>query len=120
MENEESASAPTAEVNPRRPLIVVKRVYFNEFASGIKTIEYRRHRPPYTRRTFSPGREVRIAWTYNIKRCPKPLLARAESFDVCWASETPPEIYAALGLLYPGLQPDAEIAVISLKLINGE
>lgn len=39
-------------------------------ASGAKTTEYRRHRPPFTDRVFYPGRWVRIAYSYNIKLHP--------------------------------------------------
>jgi len=31
----------------KTPLIVVKRVYFDLFVSGAKTVEHRRHRPPF-------------------------------------------------------------------------
>jgi hypothetical protein len=36
--------------------LVVQRDVFNAFANGTKTIEYRRHKPPFTARNFWPGR----------------------------------------------------------------
>jgi hypothetical protein len=37
-------------INERLPLIVVKRCYYDEFLSGRKTIEYRRHKGQFTNR----------------------------------------------------------------------
>jgi hypothetical protein len=69
--------------DPVKPaLLVVRRVYFERFASGAKTIEHRRHRPPFTARTFYPGRRlVRIAYNYNVAKLPS-LIAQVISFDV--------------------------------------
>ena len=93
--------------HPVKPaLIVVRRVYFERFASGAKTIEYRRHRPPFTARVFYPGRVVRIAYNYRIALYPT-LLARVVSFDVA-----PPRDHPALREVWPGLLDGDEIALI--------
>jgi hypothetical protein len=94
----------------RPPLIVVKRVYFDQYAAGTKTIEYRRHRPPFTARVFYPGRVVRIAFNFNVKRFPS-LLAKVARFDVTRACDHP-----ELVEVYPELLPDDEIALIALLL----
>jgi hypothetical protein len=60
----------TPPINARFPLIVVKRVYFDQFAAGTKMVEYRRHRKPFTQRAFYPGRWVRIAYNYDINKYP--------------------------------------------------
>ena len=39
----------------RLPLIVVKRCYYDEFVSGVKTIEYRRHKGNSMRASFNRG-----------------------------------------------------------------
>ncbi len=94
----------------RTPLIVVKRAYFDQFAAGSKTVEYRRHRPPFTARTFYPGRWVRIAYNYDVKRCPS-LIAQVISFDVAPARDHPELIE-----VYPTLLPDDELALIKLAI----
>ena len=97
--------------HPVKPaLIVVRRVYFERFASGAKTIEYRRHRPPFTARVFYPGRLVRIAYNYDLKRFPT-LLARVIGFDVAPAREHP-----ELREIWPGLLDGDEIALIKLAI----
>jgi hypothetical protein len=94
----------------RPPLIVVKRVYFEQYAAGVKTIEYRRHRPPFAAHTFYPGRWVRIAYNFDVKRFPS-LLARVISFDVAPARDHP-----ALIEVYPTLLPDDELVLIALAI----
>ena len=97
-------------INAKFPLIVVKRVYYDAFLAGEKTIEYRRHRAPFTMRAFYPGRWVRIAYNYDLARYPH-LLARVVAFSVAPAREHP-----ELATLYKGLGPDDEIALISLAI----
>jgi hypothetical protein len=91
-------------------LIIVKRRFYDAFASGEKTTELRRHRPPFTERVFYPGRLVRVAYNYNIARNPS-LLGWVRSFDVHLA-----ENYPELRELYPELRDDDEIAAISIAL----
>jgi hypothetical protein len=94
----------------KRPLIVVKRRFYDQFVDGTKTIEYRRHRPPYTIRVFYPGRAVRIGFNYNLARFPV-LNATVVSFTV-----EPARAHPAMLDLYPQLQPDDEIALIKLAI----
>jgi hypothetical protein len=101
---------PAAQLVERPALIVVKRVYFGQFASGEKTKEYRRHRPPFTERTFYPGRLVRIAYNYQLGRFPF-LLARVTRFEISAASD-----YPAILAVHPFLDPSEEIAVIGLAV----
>jgi hypothetical protein len=68
-----------APINARFPLIVVKRVYYEQFAAGTKTIEYRLHRKPFTKRAYYPGRFVRLAYNDDVKRYPS-MLAIVRSF----------------------------------------
>jgi hypothetical protein len=48
--------------------LFVRRVYFEQFARGEKTIEYRRHRGRFAGRTFWPGREISIRYRYDQTR----------------------------------------------------
>jgi hypothetical protein len=101
-------------VNAKLPLIVVKRVYFDQFASGEKTVEYRRHRPPFTSRAFYPGRWVRITNNYNLARTPV-LLAQVVSFEIDSAHRLLSRV-PALALIYPDLLSEEEIAAIALAV----
>ncbi|SRR6266851_5877004 len=94
----------------KAPLIVVRRAYFDQFEAGTKTIEHRRHRPPVTARVFYPGRLVRIAYNFNVKRHPS-VLARVISFDVAAARENPKMIE-----IYPDVLLDDEVALITLAI----
>lgn len=113
-------------VNARLPLIVVKRVYFDQYAAGTKTIEYRRHRKPFTRTAFYPGRWVRIAPNFNIKKHPA-LIAEIVSFRACPAFECFEALplqrardqFERLRELYPGIEPETEIAMIGLRVERG-
>lgn len=78
------------EIRETRPLIVVKRRWFDRFADGSKTIEYRRHRGQFTACTFYPGRRVRIAYSYNIRRTGW-IDATVTRFEVRRAAEVPAE-----------------------------
>jgi hypothetical protein len=93
------------------PLIVVKRIYFDEFASGQKTIEYRRYGRVFTERTFYPGRRVRIKYQYNNGA---PELAAMVRLFECRLARDGPDLSA----VYPGLKPDDEIALIHLQIIE--
>jgi len=105
-------------INPRRPLIVVKRKFYDAFADGSKTIEYRRHHRPFTRSTFFPGREVRIVCNYDLSRAPPALIARVIGFDAVEARALRSmREYASLLEAYRDLKPDDEIACVALKLI---
>lgn len=95
-------------INARFPLLVVRREYFDQFAAGTKTIEYRLHRPPFTQRVYYPGRWIKIAYNYNITKNPT-LLACVIKFDLAPARD-----YPAMLKLYPDLKPDAELALIKL------
>jgi hypothetical protein len=66
--------------------LVVKRVFFDQFAAGTKTIEYRRHRGQFTERTFWPGRPVSIRCGYDGKG-PR-LAARVTRFQVARLDQT--------------------------------
>ena len=95
------------------PLIVVKRVYFDEYATGRKTIEYRRYGRMFTERTFYPGRRVRIKYQYN-NNAPE-LAATVRRFEWALACDGPD-----LSTVYPSLKPDDEIALIHLQIVDRE
>ena len=100
----------TPPMNARLPLIVVKRVYFDLFAAGTKTVEYRRYKKPFTEGAFYVGRWVRIAYNYNINKYPS-LIARVTGFAVAPARDHP-----AMFELYRDLQPDDELALVHLDV----
>lgn len=93
--------------------LVVKRVFFDQFAAGTKTIEYRRHRGRFTERIFWLGRAISIRCGYDGKS-PR-LAARVTRFQVARLDQTG-EHAAALKKIYPGLADDDEIAMIHLDL----
>jgi len=97
----------------RQPLIVVKRCYYDEFLSGAKTIEYRRHQGSFNARVFCPGRRVRIAYNYNLNLYPS-LIATVTRFEVASASAHPEMLD-----FYQDLQPNDEIALIHLRVDTG-
>jgi hypothetical protein len=100
----------TPPINARFPLLVVKRVYYEQFAAGTKTIEYRLHRKPFTKHAFYPGRFVRLAYNYDIKRFPS-MLAIVRSFELAPARD-----HRALREVYPDLRDDDELALITLDV----
>ena len=102
-------------INARFPLIVVKRVYYDQFAAGTKTIERRLHRPPFTVRAFYPGRWVRIAYNFNVAKTPS-LIAKVISFEVVRAGDVAG--WVELCSIYPKLDPDTEIALITLAVME--
>jgi hypothetical protein len=93
-------------------LLVVKRIWFDQFATGKKTIEYRRHRGQFTARTFYPGRAVRIAYRYDWQRFPS-LAAEVVAFRVIRARDAPDQSDC-----YADILPDDEIAEIFLRIIG--
>ena len=105
-------------INARFPLIVVKRVYYDQFAAGTKTVERRLHRPPFTVRAFYPGRWVRLAYNFNVAKTPS-LIAKVTSFEVVRARDLHFRDHFDLTAIYPRLadDPDAEIASIGLAVM---
>jgi hypothetical protein len=96
---------------PTKPaVLVVKRVYWNAFADGTKTIEYRRHRGLFTAKTFRPGRDVLIYYHYWFDRYPS-LNAMVLDFTVDVAANHPNML-----AVYPDLKPTDEVALIHLAV----
>lgn len=93
-----------------RPLIVVKRKYFDLFLSGEKRIEYRRLRGQFNPAVFHPGRSVRIAYNYNLSQFPH-IDATVTKFETLLASSCPD-----LLSLHPGLSPSEPIGAIHLSI----
>ena len=95
------------------PIIVVRRIYFEEFLAGTKTAEFRRHRAPFTQRVFYPGRAVRIAYGYDNA---KPRLgATVRHFEAKPLREVPDMIG-----FYADMKMDDEIAIIHLMIDPSE
>jgi hypothetical protein len=94
--------------------LVVKRVFFEQFASGEKTVEYRRHSGQFTERTFWPGREISIRYRYD-HTSPR-LTARVTRFEVARLETLAGELATVLKKIYPALAEGAEIALIHLRL----
>jgi hypothetical protein len=99
---------------PKPYPLVVKRVFFEQFARGEKTIEYRRHRRPFTANTYWPGRSIVIRYSYDPARSPE-LAARVARFEVARLDETG-DVAAALRTIYPQLADADEIALIHLEV----
>jgi hypothetical protein len=97
-------------MDDRPALLVVRRVWFEAFASGAKTVEYRRHRPPFTDRVFYPGRPVRIAYNYRLAVTPV-LFAVVTRFEVARMRD-----YPQLAAIWPEAAPEAELALIHLHV----
>jgi hypothetical protein len=91
------------------PLIAVRRGYYEAFRAGSKTIEYRRHKPPFTARVFYPGRRVRIRCGYG--RAYPELPATVTRFETKPLAEVP-----EMEGFYADMRPDDEIALIHLQL----
>lgn len=104
-------------INLRAPLIVVKKRYYQEFIAGTKTVEYRRHRRPFLRRTYYPDRIVRLTYSYDFKKHPS-RLARVLAFDIVRAEQVTPEEAARLLAIYRDLRAADEIALITLALLD--
>jgi hypothetical protein len=101
---------------PLFPLII-KRVFFDMFASGIKSVEYRRHRPPFVAKNFWPGRRVRIASRYqDLAPGGRSLLAHVEAFEVARVSMLEHDTAALVRAIYPDLDDDGEVALIRLRI----
>jgi hypothetical protein len=100
---------------PLFPLIV-KRPFFDMFASGIKSVEYRRHKAPFVAKNFWPGRRVRIACRYqDLGAGGRSLLATCEAFEVARVSMLEHDTAALVRAIYPSLGADDEIALIRLR-----
>jgi hypothetical protein len=104
-----------APLTTKPALLIVKKRFFNAFASGEKSTEFRRHRAPFTKRVYFPGRWVRIAYNYDVRRSPS-LVAQVIRFDVALAGDHPEA--EALRSVYPDLPDDAEIAAIALSILR--
>ncbi len=101
-------------MNETKPYpLIVKRVFFEQFARGEKTIEYRRHRGRFTARIFWPGRAITLAYTYDMKG-PR-LSARVARFEVARLEELG-ELAVVLRSIYRDLAGGDEIALIHLDV----
>lgn len=96
--------------------LVVKRVFFEQFVRGEKTIEYRRHRRPFTANTYWPGRSIVIRYSYDPAQSPE-LAARVVRFEVARLDETG-DVAAVLRTFYRDLEDSAEIALIHLEMLG--
>jgi hypothetical protein len=99
---------------PPYPLYV-RRQFFDQYARGEKTIEYRRHREPFTERSFYSGRPVSIRWRFD-QMTPR-LKARVVRFEVARLDALDVDRRRGLRAIYPELAADAEIALIHLELL---
>ena len=96
--------------------LILKRRYFDEFASGIKTIEYRRHRGQFTARNFRIGRRFRLAYSYSWRQQGMPHLdAIVRSFE---ARPACGPLLADMRGTYPDLGEGEEVALIGLNVVR--
>jgi hypothetical protein len=105
-------------INLKAPMIVVLKPIYQRFISGEKTVEYRRHRAPFTEGVFYVGRIARLAYNYNLKRYPS-RLAKVEAFEIARVGDP---ILDGIDLAshYGELAPGTEIAMIRLRLLPPE
>ncbi len=102
--------------NQRPGLLIVRRIYFEQFAAGTKTIEYRRHRGQFTVRNFWVGRQVRIAFRYDFEAAGLPfLISQIAFFRVELARGA---LLADMRETYPDLSEGDEIVLIKLRLLE--
>ena len=98
----------------KMPMLIVRRVYFDQFLAGTKDTEYRRHRHAFNERVFYPGRRIRLGYHYNIKLVPS-VIAVVVAFEVKQARHLKHQAAALLDV-YPDLTADQEIAIIKLMI----
>ena len=115
MERLDAAAGVPLMTAPPIPLIVMRRIYYEAFCDGTKTVEYRRHLRPFKQTTYYPGRIVRLTYRYN-KHTPS-RLGRITRVNVQPANAFGEEIFAALCQHYPDLTGDAEIIAMSIALL---
>jgi hypothetical protein len=94
--------------------LYVRRTFFDAFAIGAKTIEYRLHRGRFAARTFWPGREVSIRYRYDATS-PR-LVAHVAHFEIAPLAQLDPAIGEVLASIYPDIADHTEIALIHLAL----
>ena len=96
--------------------LILKRCYFDEFAAGTKTTEYRRHQGQFTARNFRIGRRILIAYRYDHAKAGLPhLTGVVRSFEVRPAHGS---FLAEMQETYPDMQPGDEVALIGLDLVK--
>ena len=84
----------------RALFVPLRTEYFNQFADGSKSIEYRRHTRQWTAKHCYPGRLVMLSHGYSGRR----LSAVIEHFEVRVMDS---EVYG----------PQAELSLIHLRLV---
>lgn len=99
--------------NQRPPMyLVLKREYFDAFAEGSKSIEYRRYGGQFTERVYFVGRRVVLATRYDRRALVMP--ARVTTFRIEPAIKHPDMIEFYGGRLAPGDQ----VALIGLEVLR--
>ena len=101
----------------QRPgLLIVRQIYFEQFAAGTKTIEYRRHRGQFTVRNFWVGRRIRVAYNYSYQAQGLPyLVAEVVSFA---AEPVLGKLLFDLQETYPEMREGDEVALIGLHVLE--
>jgi hypothetical protein len=95
--------------------VMVRRVFFDAIKAGEKTIEYRRHRPPYTARNFYPGREFWLDWRHShATHGEHGMLMHCRLFEVRTFERLDEAIRASLAEIYPDVAEGDEFALIHL------
>lgn len=102
--------------NNRPGLLIVRRVYFEQFATGTKSIEYRRHRGAFTVRNFWVGRRIRVAYSYSYQaQGPPYLVAEVVFFG---AEPVLGKLLFDLQETYPEMREGDEVALIGLHVLG--
>ena len=96
--------------------LILRRCYFDEFADGSKTIEYRRHRGQFTARNFRIGRRIIIAYRYDHAKAGLPhLIGVVRSFEVVPADG---DLFSFMREVYPDLRQGDEVALIEIDILK--
>lgn len=95
--------------------LIIRKVFFEQFTRGEKSVEYRRHRPPFVAKV-PPGRPVRIVYRYqDLGAGGRSLLATCEAFDIASLSMLEHDLAGILRAIYPDLD---DVAMIHLRIID--
>lgn len=97
-----------------KPLFVpLKAEYYRDFASGLKTVEYRLYGPRWNERTCRPGRAVTLSLGYGKRERLRGVVA---GFDAPPLACLETYVMRDLVALFGGLEWHRKIACISIDL----
>lgn len=102
--------------NPSRDtalFVPLKAEYFHDFATGLKTTEYRLYGPRWNERTCRPGRPVVLSLGYGKRNR---LMGRVASFIADYRDCLDGATMRELSALFPASTGHTKIACIGIEL----